>query len=330
MQHFIEELKSLAKLPITVPGNPRVAAIIVDPNEKIIARGIHTGKGADHAEIDALKKCSGDLSQCTMYVSLEPCNHFGSTGPCTEAIIKSGIKKVVIGSLDPNPKSSGGLKRLSDAQIEVFVLPDQSEFVLLNHRWIESIRLKRPFIAIKSAISIDGFIAKKDKNRYQLTSNKALDFSQELRCDFDAILVGANTVEVDDPLLTIRKFENREFKQPLRVILGKRELSQDLRIFNSDAETTQIKSHDPSEVITKLSNLGVNSILIEGGASVATAFLKDSLVDELHIFVANKILGQGVNMFDQIKDFAPQLEISFKNVLSLEPDVLIQANVFGS
>ena len=329
MQEFLEELKRLASTPITVPRNPRVAAIIVDQNDKIIARGIHTGKGNDHAEVAALKKSFGDLSHCTMYVSLEPCNHHGATGPCTEAIIQSGIKKLVIGSLDPNPESTGGLKRLKDAQIEVFVCPDQSDFVSLNRRWMESIRLKRPFVAIKSAISIDGFISKNENERYQITSSKALDYSQELRCNFDAILVGTNTVEADDPLLTIRKFENQEVKQPLRVIMGNRELSQNHRVFNSDAESIQIKTHNPKEVLNQLNKLDVNSILIEGGASVASAFLSEGLVDEMHIFMANKILGQGVNMFEQFKDSAPHLEISFKNVLSLEPDVLIQANVYG-
>ncbi len=329
MQEFLEELKRLASTPITVPRNPRVAAIIVDQNDKIIATGIHTGKGNDHAEVAALKKSSGDLSDCTMYVSLEPCNHHGATGPCTEAIIQSGIKKLVIGSLDPNPESTGGLKRLRDAGIEVFVCPDQSDFVSLNRRWMESIRLKRPFVAIKSAISIDGFISKNENERYQLTSSKALDYSQELRCNFDAILVGTNTVEADDPLLTIRKFENQEFKQPLRVIMGNRELSQNHRVFNSDAESIQIKTHNPNEVLTQVIKLNVNSILIEGGASVASAFLSDGLVDEMHIFMANKILGQGVNMFEQFKESVPHLEISFKNVLSLEPDVLIQANVYG-
>lgn len=330
MEKFLNELKRLALVPVTVPRNPRVAALVVNSNKKIIASGVHRGKGSDHAEVVALRQLSEDLSGCTLYVSLEPCHHQGATPPCTEAIIKSGISKVVIGSLDPNPVSNGGLKTLNDAGIEVMVWSDQSEFVRLNRRWFESIRLKRPFVLVKTAISIDGFITKNKEQRYQLTSKAAFDYSQELRTDFDAILVGSNTAQVDNPRLTIRKSATEQFIQPLRVIMGRRELNPNLNIFNNEAKTIQIESHDPKGVLSQLWELGVHSLLVEGGAAVHSAFLRAGLVDEINILMSNKILGQGLNMFEQINDIAPHLEINFKNVISLDPDVLIQADVFGS
>lgn len=330
MQKFIEEIKQLASLPIAVPRNPRVAALIVNQDKEVIARGVHRGKGTTHAEVEALKQANDDLTNCTLYVSLEPCNHHGATPPCSEAIINSGIKRVVIGSLDPNPVSNGGLKRMKQAGIEILVWSNQVEFIELNRRWFESIRLKRPFVLLKTAISIDGFISRNIDQRYQLTSQTAFDYTQELRCDFDAILVGANSVQIDNPKLTIRKSDDGDFSQPLRVVMGKRQLNQELEIFNNSAETIQIKSHDPHEVLAELSKIGVHSLIVEGGAKVHSAFLDAGLVDELNIFMSNKILGQGLNMFDHINELAPRLEISFKNVLSLEPDVLIQANVFRS
>lgn len=330
MQKFIDELISLANLPVTVPRNPRVAALIVNETGEIIARGVHKGSGTNHAEIDALNKLSGDLSKCTMYVSLEPCNHFGATPPCTDTIIDSGIKEVIIGSLDPNPNANGGLKKLVASGIQVQVMSDQSVFIELNRRWFDSIRLQRCFVTLKTAISIDGFISKARNERYQITSAEALDYSNKLRSQFDAILVGTNTAEVDNPNLTIRNCENIEVKQPLRVIMGMRNLSPALNIFNSNAQTIQIKSHDPKVILNELYETGIKSLLIEGGSSIHAAFLHAGLVDEINMFMANKFLGDGLNMFDGLRDLPEHLDIQFKSTISLGSDLLIQANVFGS
>ena len=330
MQNHLEELIRLTKQPTTVPKNPRVSALVVSEKNEVIAFGVHRGKGSVHAEIDALSKLSGDLSSCTLYVSLEPCNHFGSTPPCTDAIIKSGIRNLVIGSLDPNQSPSGGLKKLIDSKIKVTLCSDQTPFLELNRRWFESIRLNRIFVALKTASSIDGFIAKSRNQRYQLTSQSAINHSHQLRGEFDAILVGTNTAAVDNPRLTIRNISKDTFTQPLRVIMGKRKLSSDLNLFDSEAETVQVMTHDPHEVVETLRSRGINSLLVEGGARVQTAFLNARLVDELHVFMANKFFGDGLNMFEQINETARHLEIKYKNVISLDPDILIQANVFGS
>jgi diaminohydroxyphosphoribosylaminopyrimidine deaminase / 5-amino-6-(5-phosphoribosylamino)uracil reductase len=324
MNDLINELLNQANQPITVLGNPRVAALIVDDAGKIISAGVHRGKGTPHAEIDALNKATGDLSAYQMFVSLEPCNHHGATPPCSEAIISSGIKKITVGSLDINPISRGGIKRLIEAAIEVNVIGSQDLFRQLNFRWFESIKLERPFISAKIAMTLDGYIAVKNTQRLQITKDEAQRDVSALRSDFDAIMVGTNTVEADNPLLTIRDSKLIKQQSPLRVIMGNRDLSDDLNIFNDEAETIQIRTHDPEQVVNKLKAMGVTKLLIEGGSKIFTAFLSSNLIDELIVYVSSNIIGSGVGPLDENISIESIRQPYIKSAVALGPDVKVQ------
>lgn len=330
MQNLIDELLRLAREPNSVLRNPRVAALIVDRQNQIIASGVHFGQGSDHAEIAALKKLSRDLSDSTLYVSLEPCNHHGVTGPCTEAIIKSGIRKVVIGSLDINPVSGGGITSLKSAGLEVRVIGDQAQFRELNFRWFESIKLARPYVALKAAITQDGFLSKFEGQRTQITNQEALRQAHRLRSEFDAILVGTNTLEIDNPQLTVRLESGEIERQPLKIVMGKRQLSDSLKIFSSPGEAKHLKTHDPQVVLRELSELQINTLLLEGGAKIYSAFIQAKLVDEYCLFVSPKIFGSGVPVIDLLSENLPASRLKVKSVISLGEDLLIRAqNIRG-
>lgn len=324
MIDLISELLNQANQPITVLGNPRVAALIVDKSGNIISVGVHRGKGTPHAEIDALNKITDDLSNYQMFVSLEPCNHHGATPPCSEAIISSGIKKITIGSLDTNPISSGGIKRLLEAEIAVDILGRQDLFRQLNFRWFESIKLGRPFISAKIAMTLDGYIAMRNDQRLPITEDEAQRDVFKVRSDFDAILVGANTVQADNPFLTVRGAKLTKQQSPLRVIMGNREFSNDLNIFNEDAETVQIRSHDPKHVVDELKAMGVNKLMIEGGSKIFTSFLSNNLIDEVIIYVSSKILGSGVGVLDENILLESIRRPHIKSAVALGPDIKVQ------
>jgi len=324
MQKIITELLSYAQTPHTVLRNPRVSAILVNKNNEIVAKGVHRGRGTVHAEVDALAQVAGDLSEYELFVSLEPCNHFGTTPPCSEAIIERGIRRVAIGSLDINPISSGGITRLKSAGVEVRVVGNQVDFYKLNYRWFESIKLARPYVAAKLAISLDGYISTASQIRYQITQAEAVDQVHQLRAQFDAILIGTNTAVVDDPLLTVRNKPIDYQAAPLRVVMGNRDLPQDLKIFNNDAMTTQIKTHSPKVLLDKLSEQGVHSLLIEGGSIVFSSFLEHDLIDEINLFMSSKILGQGLQVIPQVLGIEPKREMRIRKVLAWGPDIQIQ------
>jgi diaminohydroxyphosphoribosylaminopyrimidine deaminase / 5-amino-6-(5-phosphoribosylamino)uracil reductase len=324
MQRIITELLDYAQIPHTVLSNPRVSAILIDKNNEIIAKGVHRGRGTVHAEIDALAQVATDVSECELFVSLEPCNHFGTTPPCTEAIINRGIKRVTIGSLDINPISAGGISRLKSAGVQVRVLGNQVDFYNLNYRWFESIKLARPYVAAKLAITLDGYISSARDNRYQITQVEANTQVHELRSQFDAILIGTNTAMVDNPLLTVRNKQLDYSQAPLRVVMGNRDLPQGLNIFNNDARTTQVKTHNPNVLLDKLKEQGLHTLLIEGGSIIFSSFLEQDLLDEINIFMSSKILGRGLQVIPQLLAIDPKREMRIRKVLAWGPDIQIQ------
>lgn len=329
MNEYIAELYRLLRDCPPVRGNPKVTALLVDENGKIISRGVHRGKGHPHAEIEALNGVKNFEKDLTLFVSLEPCNHTGSTGPCTEAIIEKGIRKVVVASLDPNPVSQGGLARLKQNNIEVFVWGDQSKFIEINRRWFEHIRLQRPYVTLKAAMSLDGFIAREQGKNYQITSQRALEKAHQIRAEHDAILVGTGTVQADNPFLTVRNTHFTKQQAPLRVIMGKSNLKKDLNIFNDEANTVQIRTHDPRVILEELKMKGVTSILLEGGGKINRTFLQHGFVDELQIFISSKILGSKVPLLDNFLTNLVGDKPEIYSVIALDPDLLIQAKLSG-
>ncbi len=281
---------SLAKkgLSWTNP-NPLVGAIIVK-NGQVIGEGFHHKVGLAHAEIEALNSLKMSAVGATMYVNLEPCVHTDKrTPPCTESIIRSGIKKVICAVLDPNPKVNGlGVKRLKEAEIEVSVGVMEKEARLLNETYFTFHTKKRPFIAIKFASSLDGKIATKEGDSKWITNDSAREFARRLRLNYQAVLVGINTVLKDNPHLGVG---SKGGKDPLRIILGSNKkipfTAQVLRDKNILVE----KHMSIEKLLEELYKKGIISVLVEGGSEVLGSFIDAKLVDKIYAFFAPKILG---------------------------------------
>ena len=283
--------------------NPMVGCVIVKDNE-VIAEGYHMKYGSKHAEINALEDLNNnnniseaELRQLTLYCTLEPCCHHGKTGPCTDAIIKSGIKKVVIGIKDPNPKVSGsGIKQLEDSGIEVLSGFFEEELIKLNKHFFFKNTYNRPFIAVKIASSADGMSHRKDNTFTWITSEQSRDDVQIVRAGFDAILTGGNTLRNDNPRMNARV--DFEVNQPQKILLTSKEINKESNFFKS-GDVIVNRSSDLNKVIAELSNTEINSILVEAGPNLVNAFLDNYLVDEIIIYKSNIILGdEGVSWFE--------------------------------
>lgn len=270
--------------------NPRVGAVLVNDAGEIVATGFHRGSGTAHAEIDALNQIS-DAKGLTLYTTLEPCNSTGVTGPCSQAIVNAGIKKVVIGKLDENPKMAGGVTYLNNHGVEVAseVLPDECE--KLNETWHFAHRASRPWVSWKVATSLDGFIAAKDGSSKWITSPESRQKVQELRASVGAIITGTGTVLADDPELTVRDIEL--VNQPLRVVVGKRSIPPAAKVLSGQKPALQI-SDDVQNVLNNLwSDFGVHHVLVEAGPGLSRSLWAHGLVDEVFWFQAPLILGDG-------------------------------------
>ena len=283
--------------------NPMVGCVIVKDNE-VIAEGYHMKYGSNHAEINALEDLNNnnniseaELRQLTLYCTLEPCCHHGKTGPCTDAIIKSGIKKVVIGIKDPNPKVSGsGIKQLEDNGIEVLSGFFEEELIELNKHFFFKNTYNRPYIAVKIASSADGMSHRKDNTFTWITSEQSRDDVQIVRAGFDAILTGGNTLRNDNPRMNARV--DFEVNQPQKILLTSQEINKESNFFKS-GDVIINRSSDLNKIITELSNTEINSILVEAGPNLVNAFLDNHLVDEIIIYKSNITLGdEGVSWFE--------------------------------
>ncbi|MDD4879865.1 MAG: bifunctional diaminohydroxyphosphoribosylaminopyrimidine deaminase/5-amino-6-(5-phosphoribosylamino)uracil reductase RibD [Candidatus Omnitrophica bacterium] len=278
--------------------NPCVGAVIVKRG-RIVGSGYHRFAGGPHAEIYALRQAGKKAEGATMYVSLEPCSHFGKTPPCTDAIIRSGIKRVVAAIKDPNPVNNGrGLRILRSRGIGTAVGFLEAEAKELNEDFIKYMTSKMPFVAVKVAQSLDGKIATRTGDSKWISGEKAREFVHKLRSEHDAVMVGAGTVLKDDPLLTAR-VKGKRVKQPLRIILsGKTGIPQNARIFNSrggDVVIAATKKKDGRvdirSLLGELAKRQITSVLIEGGGETVASALESRVVDKVYFFIAPKIIG---------------------------------------
>lgn len=300
-----------------VNPNPLVGAVIVR-DSKVIATGYHKAYGEDHAEVDALKQVSGDLSDAQMYVTLEPCNHQGKTPACTQAIIESGIKEVFVSTLDPNPKVAGqGVAALERHGIKVHVGILEEEGLEKNAIFFYAITHKQPYVTLKYAMTLDGKIATSTKDSKWITSEEARKHVHEQRRRHQAIMVGVNTVLADDPLLTARL---EGAYQPIRIICdSKLSTPMDAKVIQTVPETRTILATSSTdidkrrafedqgiEIITveqtdeglslddlfnQLYAYGIDSIYVEGGASIHGSLIHQEQVQAVHAYVAPKIVG---------------------------------------
>lgn len=277
--------------------NPQVGAVILDANGNIVAEGYHKGSGTPHAEVVAIEDLKTKVPYpfapgFTAVVTLEPCNHFGKTGPCAQALIDAGITRIAFPLRDPGQESGGGAQRLKEAGVEVIegVLREKAKEQL--RVWLHAKHTNRPFVTLKWASSLDGRIAAADGSSKWITGVESREDAHKLRSEVDAILVGTGTVMVDDPELTARTRDAGYFQhQPTRVVMGEREIPSDKRIFNSAAPSLHIKTRDPQVVLNQLATLGHKHLLVEGGSSVVGAFIKANLVDEFTIYLSPMLIG---------------------------------------
>jgi diaminohydroxyphosphoribosylaminopyrimidine deaminase/5-amino-6-(5-phosphoribosylamino)uracil reductase len=276
--------------------NPQVGAVILNAAGEVIGEGYHKGSGTDHAEVVALKAALSGKEKlepgATAVVSLEPCNHTGKTGPCAVALIEAGVSKVVFASSDPGDQSSGGSETLRAAGVEV----ESGIFIERANQqsrvWLTATKNKRPFVSLKWASSVDGRAAAQDGTSKWISGAESRADAHRRRSEVDAILIGTGTAIIDDPELTARKEDGSLYEhQPLRVVVGERELSSDLRLFNQNAETLTMKTQSIHGALSELYEKGIKHVLVEGGPTLASRFVQLDLVDEFVIYLAPKLLG---------------------------------------
>jgi diaminohydroxyphosphoribosylaminopyrimidine deaminase / 5-amino-6-(5-phosphoribosylamino)uracil reductase len=321
-----------------VNPNPLVGAVVVK-NNHIIAEGYHALYGSNHAEINAFNTAKESVEGATMYVTLEPCSHYGKTPPCAEAIIKNKIKEVFIASIDPNPLVAGkGVKLLENAGIRVSVGLLDNENKQLNKVFFKYIKSNTPYVVMKTAMSLDGKIGTNTGDSKWISNDKSRAFVHQLRHQYKAIMVGVNTVINDNPYLTTR-LDNIKGRNPIRIIVdsnGKIPLDSNIvktaesiktivattkrcpnevleRLHNKGIETiittAQNNQVDLNELMQKLASIGIDGILLEGGSTLNAAALKAGIVDEIITFVAPKIIsgkqalspigGEGINLMNE-------------------------------
>jgi len=280
----------------TTSPNPAVGAVILDESGALVGEGATAPAGGPHAEVVALKDAGDRARGGTAVVTLEPCSHTGRTGPCTEALLEAGIAEVYYAVTDPNPEAGGGADVLSEAGVKTVggLLEHEAEHGAL-HPWLHAVRSGRPFITWKYAATLDGRVAAEDYTSRWITAAPARADVHQLRSRVDAILVGSGTVLADDPQLTVRDDDgNLADRQPLRVVLDRRHRTPtDARVLDNAAETLVLDTAVVRFALKALFDRGIRHVLLEGGPTVAGAFLEAESVDEVIAYLAPKLLGAG-------------------------------------
>lgn len=316
--------------------NPQVGAVILDAEGQVIAEGWHMGSGTPHAEVVALENAREKYGFQTKFpegytavVTLEPCNHTGKTGPCSHALIDAGISRVVYASNDPGEKSSGGGKFLKKQGIEVIKGVLKSEADDQARHWLVSTKRQRPFVTIKYASTLDGRGAAQDGSSQWISGPESRADSHRRRSEVDAILVGTGTAIFDDPELTARRPDGSYFEhQPIRVVVGQRELPTNLRLFNDRAETIVLPTQSLQEAMTELWERGVRHLLVEGGPNVASKFITQGLADEFLVYLAPMLLGGDKTAIKDIgvNNISDAVDLEIKELKTLGKDIFIRAN----
>jgi diaminohydroxyphosphoribosylaminopyrimidine deaminase/5-amino-6-(5-phosphoribosylamino)uracil reductase len=300
--------------------NPMVGAVVLDPHGQVVGEGYHAAFGGPHAEVIALQDAGARARGGSLFVTLEPCAHYGKTPPCVDAIISSGVRRVVVAMRDPNPEATGGVERLRAEGVDVSVGGDANGARALNRRWLTWVQERRPWVTLKAAVSLDGRIATRTGKSKWITGEAARQRSLELREEHDAILVGVGTVLADDPRLTRRLGLNRtgswfrivldsrlrtpsdativRFDPDLTIIVHTPEASQEdkerlesagVHLMESPADDSgRVELH---QLLTNLAWRGVAALLVEGGAKVHGSFVDADLVDEVVVFIAPILIG---------------------------------------
>jgi len=309
--------------------NPQVGCVILDAAGTQIAEGWHRGAGTAHAEVDALSKLApGAAHGATAVVTLEPCNHTGRTGPCAQALIDAGIARVVYAVSDPGDESAGGAERLRAAGVAVQagLLADESAALIAD--WMAAARLGRPVVTLKWASSLDGRAAADDGSSQWITGPTARSDVHRRRAASDAILVGTGTVLADDPSLTARDADGELLsEQPVPVVIGTRSLPASAALFRHPQPPLVFATTDLAEVLRDLHAHGIRHAFIEGGPTLASAFVAAGLVDRYLIYLAPTLLGGSRTALGEIgvSGIAEQHRLTIDSIERLGDDLLVVA-----
>ncbi len=335
----LEQAVALAAHGPAADPNPRVGAVIVDATGDVVGEGWHRGAGTAHAETVALAEAGVRASGGTAYVSLEPCRHTGRTGPCTRALIQAGIARVVFAQPDPDPRAGGGAAELGAAGVAV-ASPAAGDPVIaraaaLNEAWAFALRHGRPRVVWKTATTLDGRSAAADGSSQWITAPNTRARGHRLRAECGAILVGTGTALADNPSLTVRLADepggampDGRARPPLRVVLGRRALPPAAALHDDSAPTLHLRHRDPARALAELQDRGVRQVLLEGGPTLAAAFLRAGLVDRIELHLAPALFGAGTTLGDfGIGTLADACRLTIRTVEHLDPDVVIVADV---
>ncbi len=330
--------------------NPMVGCVIVKRG-RIVGDGYHKKAGDEHAEVIALNKAGKKAVNSTLYVNLEPCSHWGRTPPCTERIIESGVREVIIGVKDPNPLIDSYRElKFRGIKTKIGILEDESK--KLNEVYFKYIKTKRPFVIIKVAMSLDGRIATATGDSKYITSKEARTYVHKLRTEVDAVMVGLNTVVRDNPELTPRLYKGKE---PMKIVVdSKLKIPKDCKLMREPsnliiATTNKVSKEeikkfqqkgigmiitktkdnmvDLRDLVKQLGEHEITSVMIEGGSELNSSAIKADIVDKILIFAAPKIIGNGLGAIGNLGIKKIDKAINLKNSVSrkIGRDMLIEA-----
>jgi len=338
--------------------NPLVGAVIVKSG-KIIGEGYHEKFGGPHAEINAITSAKESVEGATMYVTLEPCSHYGKTPPCADRIICEGFSKVVIGMADPNPLVNGkGIEKLKNAGIEVEVALLEDEIKKVNEIYLKNISAKKPFCVLKTAMTLDGRIATKTGDSKWISGEKSRSYVHELRHLYDGIMIGVNTIITDNPLLTDRS-SYKSKRHPVRIIAdSKGRIPLSSKVLNDNIRTIVAATVQASgDIITEIENMGneviicpskngkvdlnflmtelfrrgIDSVLIEGGGTLNFSALYEGVIDKMLSFIAPKIIGGSVSPTpvtgEGVNEIADAVQLKIDRVDRIGEDILIESYI---
>ena len=291
----------------TTHPNPVVGAVVTRDGD-VVGEGWHERKGGPHAEVVALEAAGDRARGATLYVTMEPCAHHGTTPPCTEAVLRAGIAKVVAGSLDPNPEARGGLDVLRAAGVDV-ELQDSFAARAQNEAWRTWVSERRPFVVLKLAQTLDGYVTVPGSGQW-ISGPDSRRRVHELRAQVDAVAVGMGTVRADDPQLTARDVGAE--RQPRRLVFG------------SGPSELEVRSGTLADELRALAEEGVQSLLLEGGPTLAASFLAADLVDKVMLFVAPAVSGSGPAAFGAVPSARTLTRLTARQIGA---DVLLEAYV---
>jgi diaminohydroxyphosphoribosylaminopyrimidine deaminase/5-amino-6-(5-phosphoribosylamino)uracil reductase len=313
----------------TTSPNPPVGAVVLDAHGVVVGEGATSAPGGPHAEVHALAQAGERARGGTAVVTLEPCAHSGRTGPCADALIAAGIARVVVAVPEPTELAGGGADQLRAAGVDVELGVEQAEAAGgALAAWLTAVREQRPHVVWKVATTLDGRVAAADGTSRWITGPEARAEVHRLRAGCDAVLVGSGTALADDPQLTVRDADGRPVAhQPLRVVLDRRgRVPATARVYDGTAPTLVSTAATPAALLAELYERDVRRVLLEGGPTLAAAFLSAGLVDEAVVHLAPQLLGSGASMVGDlgIRTITAALHLHVTDVTRLGGDVQIR------